>query len=274
MLTWRTCNACESEGPRELWRICGFHIVRCPRCGLLYVGEDPASIDFGALYDERYYTGGHEGAFSDYLGQAAARRAAARRRLWSLRRLKRSGRLLDVGCAAGFFLAEAARYYEVQGVEPSVFAARFAREQLSLPVFEGTLHDARLPAAHFDLVTLWDVIEHVPDPAALLAEVARVLAPGGRVVLTTGDAGSAYARACKRDWHLLTPPWHLYFFSRGTLGTTAARAGLRLVRVAARGVAGDGRLARSKAGLLWARLTGRGDIMQAVLEHASSSARR
>jgi hypothetical protein len=66
----------------------------------------------------------------------------------------------------------------------------------------------------------------------------------------------------------MTPPWHLYFFSRATLAATAARAGLRLLRVSARGVAGDGRLARSKPGLLLAHLGGRGDIMQAVLAHA------
>lgn len=269
MTRWRACNACGGADAVPRFERDGFHIVQCASCGLVYVGEDPASIDFDALYDERYYTGGHAGAFTDYLGQAPARRAAARRRLWSLRRLKPSGRLLDVGCAAGFFLAEAARHYEVQGVEPSRFAARFAREQMGLPVFAGTLHQAGLPAAHFDLVTLWDVVEHVPDPAALLAEVRRVLAPHGRVVLTTGDIGSAYARACGCDWHLMTPPWHLYFFSRETLGRTAARAGLRIVRVAARGVAGDGRLARSRAGLLWAHLLGRGDIMQAVLEQAS-----
>jgi hypothetical protein len=87
-------------------------------------------------------------------------------------------------------------------------------------------------------------------------------------VLTTGDIGSTYARERGRDWHLLTPPWHLYFFARDTLAAAAARAGLRVVRMSARGVAGDGRWARSRPGLLWAHLRGRGDIMQAVLASA------
>jgi SAM-dependent methyltransferase len=134
-------------------------------------------------------------------------------------------------------------------------------------VSTGTLHQAAYPARHFDLVTLWDVIEHVADPLGVLREVARVLAPGGKVVLTTGDIGSAYAQARGVDWHLMTPPWHLYFFSRATLGALAARAGLRVDAVAARGVAGDSRWSRSKPGLLLDRLAGRGDIMQMTLSH-------
>lgn len=265
---WRACNACGAHEPRERFERDGFHIVECRSCGLVYVGEDPAAIDFDALYDERYYTGGQDGVFADYLGQAPARRAAARRRLFGLRRLKRHGRLLDVGCAAGFFLVEAKAHFQVRGVELSAFSSRFAREQFGLDVVTGTLHDAAFERASFDLVTLWDVIEHVPDPAAVLAEVGRVLAPDGRVVLTTGDIGSAYAQGCGVRWHLLTPPWHLYFFSRATLATLAARAGLRVVRVAARGVAGDDAWSRSRPGILWSHLLGRGDIMQVILARA------
>lgn len=265
---WRACQACEATGPALLYPRDGFHIVQCRSCGLVYVGEDPAAIDFDALYDERYYTGGQEGVFADYVGQAPARRAAARRRLFTLRRLVPRGRLLDVGCAACFFLAEAQAHYQVRGVELSAFSSRFAREQFGLDVVTGTLHDAAFDAASFDLVTLWDVIEHVPDPVAVLAEVARVLAPGGRVVLTTGDIGCAYAQARGADWHLMTPPFHLYFFSRATLARLAARAGLRVLHVAARGVAGDGAWARSKPGIVLNHLLGRGDIMQVTLAHA------
>jgi SAM-dependent methyltransferase len=269
MTRWRACNACGGPESRGLFERDGFHIVECTHCGLVYVGEDPAQIDFPALYDEGYYNGGEEGVFTDYMGQAQARRRSARRRVWGLRRLKRRGRLLDVGCAAGFFLVEASAHFAVRGVELSAFSSRFARERFGLDVVTGTLHDAAFGAAQFDLVTLWDVIEHLPDPAAALTEVARVLAPDGRVVLTTGDVGSDYARAHGAHWHLMTPPWHLYYFSRATLATLAARAGLRFAHVAARGVAGDGPFARSKPGLVLGHLLGRGDIMQVTLAHAA-----
>jgi len=265
----RACVVCASANPKLLFHKDGHAMVECRACGLVYVGEDPARINFDALYDQSYYSGGSDAVFADYIGQQAARRAHARRMLWWLRtfapRIPRRGRLLDVGCAAGFFLAEAQAHYEVQGVEFSAWSSAYARERLKLPVFTGTLQQARLPAAHFDVITLWDVIEHVPEPVPLLSEAARVLRPGGCLVLSTGDWGSAYAQARGVDWHLMTPPWHLSMFSRATLQRAAERAGLHVVAWRCEGVAGDGWWWRNKVSLGVSRLLGRGDIVRVTL---------
>jgi len=268
-VTFRDCPVCGRAGPALQFRKDGFDMVCCSDCGALYVGQDPAAIDLDALYGEAYYTGGSDAVFADYVGQEAARRAHARRKLMLLRtlppRIPRHGRLLDVGCAAGFFLAEARAFYDVQGVELSAWSSAYARERLGLPVHTGTLQDATLPAGQFDVITLWDVIEHVPDPVPLLAEAARVLKPGGRLVLTTGDWGSAYAQARGPDWHLMTPPWHLTMFSRATLQRAARRAGLRVVAWRSEGVAGDGPLWRNKMSLGVSRALGWGDIVRLTL---------
>lgn len=241
-------------------------MLGCNACSCVFVGQDPAGIDFEALYDQGYYTGGHDAVFSDYLGQEPARRARARRALWWHRHLPprwpRAGRLLDIGCAAGFFLAEARRYYEVQGVELSAWSSAHARDALGLQVFTGTLQQARLGAGQFDVITLWDVIEHVPDPVPLLSEAARLLKPGGRLVLTTGDWDSAYARARGADWHLVAPPWHLCLFSRETIRLAGQRAGLTCLHCASEGVAGDGRFWRHRVGLMLGRVLDRGDILR------------
>jgi SAM-dependent methyltransferase len=259
---YRACITCASEACELLLRKDAYSIVRCTQCGLVYVGEDLGTIDFGAIYDESYYTGGSDQVFADYLGEERARRASARRRVWALRLMRWRGRLLDVGCAAGYFLAEAQRSYQVQGVELSEFSSQFAREHFGLDVFTGTLQQAMLPAQQFDLITLWDVIEHVPDPHRVLAEAARLLKPDGRLILTTGDIGSAYARRSGPRWHLLAPPWHLYYFSRVTMARLGADAGLKVIGFKARGVAGDHRLLRSRPGVALANLLGLGDIMQ------------
>ncbi len=268
-MSHRDCVVCGSANPSFLFRKDGHDMVGCRQCGLVYVGEDPAGIDFGALYGEAYYTGGSDAVFADYVGQEAARRAHARRKLWWLRhvppRIARAGRLLDVGCAAGFFLAEASAHYAVQGVELSAWSSAYARDRLQVPVFTGTLQQAALPAGHFDVITLWDVIEHVPDPVPLLAEAARVLKPGGRLVLSTGDWGSAYAQRQGAGWHLMTPPWHLSMFSRATLQRAAQAAGLRVLAWRSEGVAGDGWLWRNKASLLATRALGLGDIVRLTL---------
>ena len=267
----RVCPVCAGCGSTPLFERDGYPLVRCAGCSTVFVASDPAAIDFETLYGESYYRGGHDATFADYTGEEAARRRSARRHLLAMRWLQpglpRRGRLLDVGCAAGFFLAEARRWYEVQGVELSAWAAGYARERLGLPILTGTLQQAALPAGRFDLVTLWDVIEHVPDPVPLLAEAARVLAPQGRLVLTTGDWGSAYAQSRGVHWHLMTPPWHLTMFSRATLAEAARRAGLRVLHMASEGVAGDSSFWRSRPGLLLGRVLDRGDIMRVTLAH-------
>jgi SAM-dependent methyltransferase len=271
-MSLRDCPVCAAADPVPRFVKDGHRMAECRACGCLYMADDLSGIDFGRLYGEAYYTGGDAAVFADYTGQEAARRAHARRKLALLRhlppRIPRRGRLLDVGCAAGFFLAEARAHYEVQGVELSAWSSAYARDRLKLPVVTGTLHDAALPGAAFDVVTLWDVIEHVAEPVPLLKEAARVLAPGGRLVLTTGDWGSAYAQSRGEQWHLMTPPWHLTMFDRRSLAAAAAKAGLRVVGWRTEGVAGDGPLWRNKLALALTRLLGRGDIVRLTLAHA------
>ena len=116
MPQFRNCNLCGTANPKLLWKRNDYAIVACGQCGLQYVGQNPQDIDFAALYSEAYYTGGSEHVFADYVGEEAERRASARRKLWSMRRrTARAGRLLDLGCAAGFFLAEARRYSNPTG---------------------------------------------------------------------------------------------------------------------------------------------------------------
>lgn len=263
MPVFRACNLCGDTSPKLLWERNGYAIVACNRCGLQYVGQNPQDIDFAALYSEDYYTGGSGQVFANYLGEERARRANARRKLRSMRRrTPRSGRLLDVGCAAGFFLVEARRYFEPQGVEISEFSSRVARERFGLDVFTGTLQDAKFAADSFDVITMWDVVEHLSDPKAVLMEASRVLRPGGSLVLTTGDVGSRYARRAGPRWHLLEPPWHLYYFSRATMSAMGEAAGLRLQACTSNGVASDHRVLRSLPGRVVTNLLGLGDIME------------
>jgi SAM-dependent methyltransferase len=266
MPAFRACNLCGNTSPKLRWERNGYSIVECNQCGLQYVGEDPKNIDFATLYSEAYYTGGSGQVFANYVGEERSRRASARRKLRSMRRrTTRSGRLLDVGCAAGFFLIEARNYFETQGVEISEFSSRIARERFGLDVVTGSLQDAKFTADSFDVITMWDVVEHLPDPKAVLVEASRVLKPGGSLVLTTGDVGSRYARRAGPNWHLFEPPWHLYFFSQATMSAMGAAAGLRFGECSSTGVASDLRVLRSLPGRVVTNLLGLGDIMEMTL---------
>ena len=204
-----------------------FTFVRCRRCGHVYLSPRPSAEALGKLYTAEYaaYTGPIEDEPRRFVRWNRAYGLAKRCRLVTSRR--RPGRLLDVGCGTGVFLdAMRRRGWTVQGVEPTGAALAVARGRFGLDVFEGELADAAFPDASFDAVTLWYVIEHVPDPAALLAEVARVLRPGGIAVVSAPNLDAADRVIFGSRWPNWDPPRHLNIFSARSLGFLMKRHGL------------------------------------------------
>jgi SAM-dependent methyltransferase len=140
------------------------------------------------------------------------------------------GRLIDVGSGDGRFLAAMREEgWQVLGVEPDPEAAHFAREGYGIEVVTGQLEGTTLPGCSADAITMHHVIEHVPDPVALLRECCRILRPGGILVAITPNVGSMGHRRFGENWRGLEPPRHLYLFSPRTLRLCAEKAGLKVV---------------------------------------------
>jgi SAM-dependent methyltransferase len=143
-----------------------------------------------------------------------------------------AGRLLDVGCASGGFLKICARNgFRVTGVEPATGLASKAREMLSGKgeILCGTLQDVSLEPGSFDVVTLWDVLEHVREPGEFLRLCGALLKSGGYLFANVPDLGSLQAKAFGRCWPLLLPE-HFNYFTRKSLALCARKAGFRLLR--------------------------------------------
>jgi len=125
---------------------------------------------------------------------------------------------LDVGCAMGSMLEEAkAAGWDPAGVETSEFAARYAAEHTGCPVYAGTLQKAAFPSESFDVVTLMDVIEHVPYPVDLMGEIYRVLRPGGVVFIVTPNFASLFVRLYGRTAYGVWPEHHVVYFQPSTM---------------------------------------------------------
>jgi len=254
----RPCDACGSTDAVRLLEKDGYPVVRCARCGLVYVDAVLGDADIERIYGREYYTGA---VFDEYMAEQDARLALARSRVRRLRRRRPEGALLDVGCAAGYFLEAAKDSYAVTGVEVSAYAADYARTTFGHRVVTGEIGEAGFPGAAFDVVTLWDTVEHLREPSAVLGEIGRVTRPGGLLALTTGDVESRLARRDLRRWDLMTPPWHLFFFSADTLGRVLAKAGFRIERISRDGfVSARPRLRTWPVALLMAAL-GQGNVM-------------
>ena len=206
-------------------------IVECEACGLVFaLATDPASSD---PYTESYYRGD---VYADYLTTRGVILRNARRALHEIEELTTGRRLLDVGCATGFFLEAAAkRGWTVQGLETSGYASAHAREQLNLPVLSGSIEDPPSGLFPADVVTLWDTIEHLPRPDQALIRIRELMNPQGVLVITTGDFASLVRRVTGRRWRLFQDPTHHFFFTSRTLESLLVRAGFRPIHVDHRG---------------------------------------
>jgi SAM-dependent methyltransferase len=233
------CNLCDADdaqvlfyGRDRLHDLPGeFRVVRCRQCGLIYLNPRPISGEIGRYYPADY----HPYVAPVRAGQHRVSRWDQRyglyKRLRAVAALQTGRRLLDVGCGSGDFIAFAREQgWQVQGVELSESAAASCRDRLGLPVVTGDLHAAALPAGQLDVVTLWNVFEHLFDPAATLVEIRRILVPGGLLVMAVPDAGSLDARIFGPRWAGYDVPRHLYTFDRLTLSRMLSQAGFKVVR--------------------------------------------
>lgn len=204
-------------------------IVECRHCGLVYANPRWSSeqlVDaYMAVEDETYQEerAGRELTFEKHLKALEKRTGPA------------AGRsLLDVGAYIGVFVeAAAASGWETWGIEPSTWAVTKAQAR-GLNVINGTQDSPELQGRTFDVVTMWDVIEHVDDPSAELAKAYQLLKPGGWLAAHTMDIDSLVARLMGRRW-----PWlmnmHLYYFSQKSLARMLAENGFEVVWSGAQG---------------------------------------
>jgi 2-polyprenyl-3-methyl-5-hydroxy-6-metoxy-1,4-benzoquinol methylase len=144
----------------------------------------------------------------------------------------RAGRLLDIGCGNGVFLDRMQSLgWTVQGVEVDSKSAKVAIESFGIPVYVGSIEEAKYPHSYFDAITLSHVIEHVYDPIGLLRECHRILKPGGTLVAVTPNSTSLGHERFEQSWIALDPPRHLHLFARSTIEPVADKAGFKKTEV-------------------------------------------
>lgn len=226
------CLLCgNSTGKRLLFQL-SRPVVKCQGCNLVFaVPKD--SIVQSRDYDESYY---RHGIYADYLEERISIRKNAGRILRELETLVQGRTLLDVGCAAGFFLEAArARGWAVRGLDVSSYASEYARRELNLDVESGSIESTTESASKFDVVTLWDTIEHLSRPDLALINIRRRLTSEGMLALSTGDYGSFLRRLTGKRWRLFTDPTHNFFFDESTLRRLLNQTGYELFRIRRRG---------------------------------------
>ncbi len=222
------CSLCGGANIDFFTRKKGFDIYKCSNCKLLFISPLPTSID---VYDKAYFSGADKGfGYVDYDIDKEAMVPTFKKYFDIFKNIgKKDGKLLDIGCATGFFMELAkTNGFDVSGIEISDFAAKKGREK-GLNIVTGDIFTPEFPSEHFDVITMFDVIEHVPNPKETILEAKRILKKDGILVINTPDAESLWARVLGGNWQLIMPPEHINYFSPKNLGNYLKENGFEVL---------------------------------------------
>jgi 2-polyprenyl-3-methyl-5-hydroxy-6-metoxy-1,4-benzoquinol methylase len=216
----RPCPLCGARDFRSVFE----PIKKCSNCGLCLV--NPLGEFRGENETQEYFLNDYLPVHLANLDNSLAERRAHIATITRYFNLPNHPRHLDVGCALGSMLQEAKLLgWDSLGVETSAFAAQYAAQHTGCPVHAGTLQDAGFPAESFDVVTLMDVIEHIPEPAALMQEVHRILRPGGVVFIVTPNFASFFVWLYGPTAYGVWPDQHVVYFQPATIKKLLQKVG-------------------------------------------------
>jgi 2-polyprenyl-3-methyl-5-hydroxy-6-metoxy-1,4-benzoquinol methylase len=228
-MTFSRCSVCGAElGP--WFERFGREVFRCPACRHIQVPAGVARLATGvSIYEEEDAEVFKANGAEDYYLDDGTARAAVRKAEF-VRKFVSSGTLLDVGASFGHFLAAADRTFTAYGLELNPTAVEWSRSTFHVNSFVGSVYEIPPAApAPFDVITAWDVIEHLDEPRRALTTCRSCLKPGGWLFLSTPDAGSMVSRLMGSRWPYQDPLQHVNLFSRANLTRSLDECGFQVV---------------------------------------------
>ena len=222
------CDFCDNNDTKLLFSKnekfglsdCDFRVVKCQNCGLIYVNPRPSEDEIVKFYPKAY-------SWKETL-TAESKITQVIRRLEKIYRYhllnyeiskvikaakSKTGRLLDMGCGSGDRLDIFRQLgFEAYGIEISR-SAEYARKHLGLNVLHGDLFKAKFPESYFDIITLYNVLEHTHNPKKVIGELHRILKEGGIVAIQVPNTNSLQFKLFQKRWAAVDVPRHLYYFN-------------------------------------------------------------
>lgn len=228
------CPICSDKNFTKVYPLIYPRIVKCRGCGLVYTNPRLKEKYLSKIYNENYFNNENSEmlGYENYIADQIKIEKTFEKRIKSLSKKVslRSGNLLDIGCAFGFFLNVVKKYgYTANGVEISEFAVKHARERFNHRVILGNFDNIKI-SDKYDCVTMWDVIEHVPDPKFTLRKISTLLNKSGLLIISTPDVGSIPAKLTKHRWvGFKLSDEHLTYFSIFTLQKLLEDTGFEII---------------------------------------------
>lgn len=205
-----------------------FTMVECNNCGLIYQNPRPSQSSWEQIYPEKYDQYKDDRKSSSF--KKLSTRYGLRKRINSIRKYCKGGNLCDIGCSTGEFINEINKSQDwvPYGVEPSFVASEIAQSK-GLNVVQGFFEGNVFTNIFFDVITMWNVIEHLIDPSETLSTIYDRLKPGGWLIFTTPNPESLDHRIFRQYWIGYELPRHYYVFSQKTAKQLLEKSGFELV---------------------------------------------
>lgn len=234
----RPCNLCGNISYNHLFDHDGYKIIRCLKCGLATVSPLPDDEQVSELYEEDYFqTGSEERGYSDYIKNYITK-PFIQKRYNTLVGLRGGGKLLDVGCAHGFFLKACEHEFDCFGVESSKFSSEYGRKKLNLNITTARLEAASFAPESFDIITCWSIVDHLKDPVAFFQSIYKLLKKGGVFAFNIANVDSLRFHLNKQNWKPIRPPEHLYYYSISNTNKLLSNTNFDLIKFTGKGEIG------------------------------------
>lgn len=226
------CNLCDNNEYKLFKEIDGYRLVKCKWCGLVYLNPRPTQQEISEEYSAEYHIERllrQEPKTEDKIEEEIKKNIGRAEEI--VKQFGNKGKLLDIGCSAGFFIACLKRYgWNVTGIDISEWASKFARERLGLKVFTGIVEDIQFNEK-FDVITMYHVLEHLPDPVGTSKRVSEIITDNG-VLIVKGPNLASFDRTWHgKNWRGYSDQTHLYYFTPKTYQMVLEKAGFSVQKM-------------------------------------------
>lgn len=237
LLLYMKCYLCKNTASKFLFKN-NYQLFRCDSCGLIFYDFNRDYAKFlEKQYSKGYFTG--ESSLKSYTDYGKDRKNIFKNMTWyidEIKKYKKSGKYLDVGCAYGYAMEVADnRGFDVYGIDPSDYAVSQAKKKFPKRAWVTYLSDMKFADNSFDVISLFDVFEHLQDPKKDLQKLKKVLKKDGLLVIATGDTSSFWAKLSGRSWTFFNPPQHIFYFNKTTAQKILKESGFDVITVTTTG---------------------------------------
>lgn len=204
------CIICGRNSWVSHWRL----LLKCKFCGFIKAQSSFFKINSLKIYNKSYF---EQDDYLNYLKEKKALQENFTNRLKIIRKYKKKGKLLDIGCAYGYFLEIAAKHFDSEGIDLNKETIQHVTKAHNIKAIYKDFLKTKFIKNSYDVVCMFDVIEHLKKPREYISKIHSLLKHDGLLVIETGNIDSVLAKIQKDKWRLVKPPLHLHYFSKESI---------------------------------------------------------